>query len=153
MSEPPIPKAQIASPLFRFRSIVRPILAIGRFLKRSWEGVLVIALIAGLGTVCSRACQSELRKKEKACLENAGTLEPVERLVRDVEGLRVYVSQSGSPVLWEKRMPIHVFSTVAFQTDVPADGRMWVTWSSKLNQSEQCETQAVVHLRSARDIE
>ena|SRR5688572_22044752 len=153
MSEPPIPKAQVASPPFRFRRIARPILAIGRVLKKSWEGLLVIALIAVLGVTCNHACRSELRKKEKVCLENAGTLEHVERLVRDAEGLRVYVSQMGSPVLFEKRMPIHVFSTVDFQVDVPADGRMWVAWSSKLNRSEQCETHAVVHIRSARDIE
>ena len=153
MSEPPIPKAQIPSPPFRFRSLARPVFAIGRFLKKSWEGLLAVTLIAVLGVTCNHTCRTELRKKEKACLENAGTLEPVERLVRDAEGLRVYVSRSGSPVLFEKRMPIHLFSTVTFQTDVPEGGPMWVTWSSKLNRSEQCETEAFVHVRSARDIE
>lgn len=153
MSEPPIPKAQIASPPFRSRSLARPILAIGRVLKKSWEGLLTIAIVVGGGNLLYRYCQAESRTKERTCLENAGALEPVERLVRDVEGLRVYVSQAGSPVLFEKRMPIHLFSTVAFQTDVPAGGPMRVTWSSKLNQSEQCETAAVVHIRSARDIE
>lgn len=160
MSESPIPEARIAdtraSARFRralHRSVARPLKAIWRFTRGALPGIGVIGVCVLLIGLTYRHCEAESREKEQKCLSQAGALKNVERVVRDTEGLLVYVGDPSTPVLKEYRFGIHAFSTVDFVTSVSSGDRMQIVWVSRMNSSEQCVTHTAVHIRSARDIE
>ena len=148
MSEPLIPEARTVSP-----ARVRFVAFLGKLASMAVPPMLIVGVIglAVFGIVkCSQGNNERLAAE---CASYAARLDRVERVVREGAGLRAYVQDPSSKILWEHRFPSTHFATITYFTDVPEGAPIRIISSARLEPNEQCQQTIEVHIRSAHDIE